>query len=129
MNFVDFYSMIFLTQNSLIPLKRILLTGINQFLEIILSHNFMPQMTLPTRVIGRTATLIENILINRYENKCTFGSITTSVFRIKNPKATIRGYKNFDNKSFQSDIKKMDWSLATENDYVNLGFKTLVQKL
>ena len=79
MNFVDFYSMIFLTQNALIPLKCILLTGINQFLEIILSHNFMPQMTLPTRVIGRTATLIENILINRYENKCTFGSTTTSV--------------------------------------------------
>ena len=36
-------------------------TGINQFLEIILSHNFMPQITLPTRVTGRTATLIDNI--------------------------------------------------------------------
>ena len=54
-------------------------TGINQFLEIILSHNFMPQITLPTRVTGRTATLIDNILINSYENKCTSGNITTSV--------------------------------------------------
>ena len=54
-------------------------TGISQFLEIILSHNFMPQITLPTRVTGRTATLIDNALINSYENKCTSGNITTSV--------------------------------------------------
>ena len=54
-------------------------TGINQFLEIMLSHNFMPQTTLPTRVTGRTATLIDNALINSYENKCTSGNITTSV--------------------------------------------------
>ena len=43
-------------------------TGINQFLEIILSHNFMPQITLPTRVTGRTVALINNILINSYKN-------------------------------------------------------------
>ena len=54
-------------------------TGINQFLEIMLSHNFIPQITLPTRVTGRTATLIDNVLINSYENKCTSGNITTSV--------------------------------------------------
>ena len=53
-------------------------TGINQFLEIILSHKFMPQITLPTRVAGRTATLIDNILINSYENKCISSNITTS---------------------------------------------------
>ena len=54
-------------------------TGINQFLEIILSHNFMPQITLPTRVTGRTATLIDNILIKSYKNKCTSGNTTTSI--------------------------------------------------
>ena len=53
-------------------------TGINQFLEIILSHNFMLQITLPTRVTGRTTTLIDNMLINSYENKCSSGNITTS---------------------------------------------------
>ena len=43
-------------------------TGVNQFLEIILSHNFTPQITLPTRVTGRTVTLIDNILIDSYKN-------------------------------------------------------------
>ena len=54
-------------------------TDISQFPEIILSHNFMPQITLPTRVTGRTATLIDNILIKSYKNKCTSGNTTTSI--------------------------------------------------
>ena len=66
----------------------------------------MPQITLPTRVSGRTVTLINNIPINTYENKCTSGNITTSVsnhlpqfliienykgetYKIKNPKVTV----------------------------------------
>ena len=85
----------------------------------------MPQITLPARVTGRTVTLIGNILINSYENKCTSGNVTTSVsdhllrfllienikgqaYKIKNPKVTIRGYKNFNSESFQSDIKEID---------------------
>ena len=100
-------------------------TGINQFLEIILSHNYMLQKALPTRVTGRTATSINNILTNSYENKGTSGNITSfasdhlpqflitenfkgKVYVIKNPKATIRDYENFNSKSFRSDIKKID---------------------
>ena len=116
-------------------------TAINQSLEIIPSHNFMPQITLPTRVTGRTAKLIDNILINSYENKCTSGNITTFVsdhlpqfliienfkgqtYKIKNPIATIQDYKCFNSESFQRDLKKIDWSLATENNDVGLGFET-----
>ena len=101
----------------------------------------MPQITLPTRVTGRTATLIDNVLINSYENKCTSGNITTSVsdhlpqfliienfkgqtYKIKNPKVTIRDYKNFSSESFPSNIKEIDWSLATQNNDVDLGFET-----
>ena len=101
----------------------------------------MPQITLPARVTGRTATRIDNILINSYKNKCTSGSITTSVsdhlpqfliienfkgqrYKIKNPKVTIRDYKNFSSESFPSNIKEIDWSLATESNDVDLGFET-----
>ena len=117
------------------------ITGINQFLETIVSHNFMLEIALPTRVAGRTATLTGNILVNNYENKCTSWNITTSVsdhlqkfriienfkgqtYKIKNPKATIRDYKNFNSESFQSDIKEINWSLAAENNDVDLGFET-----
>ena len=101
----------------------------------------MRQITLAAGVTGRTVTLIGNILINSYENKCTSGNVTTSVsdhlpqfliienfkgqtYKIKNPKATIRDYKNFNSESFQSDIKEIDWSLAAENNDVDLGFET-----
>ena len=103
----------------------------------------MPQITLPTRVTDKTATHLyrHNILINTYENKCTSGNITTSISnhlpqfltienfkgqacKIKNPKATIRDYKNFNSESLQTDIKEIDWSLATEDDDVDLGFET-----
>ena len=102
----------------------------------------MSQITLLTRVTGRTATLTDNILLNNYENKSTSGNFTSTsisdhlpqfliienfkgqTYKIKNPKATIRDYKNFNSKSFQSDIKEIDWSLATENDDADLGFET-----
>ena len=101
----------------------------------------MPQIILPTRVTSRTAALIDNIFINSYENKSTSGNITTSIsdhllqfliienfkgqtYKIKNPKATIQDYKNFNSKSFQSNIKEIEWSLATENNDVDLGFET-----
>ena len=47
-----------------------------------------------------------------------------STYKIKNPKVTIRDYKNLNSESFQSDIKEVDWLLATENNDVDLGFKT-----
>ena len=118
------------------------MTGINSFLEILLSHNFMPQITLLTRVTGTTATLIDNMLINSYENKCTSGNITASVTddlsqfliienlqgkvqNIKSSKATILVYKIFKSESFQSDIKVIDWSLATGNDDIDFELKDI----
>ena len=93
-------------------------------------------MTYPTRVTGRTATLIDIILISSYDNKCTSVNITTSFSdhlpqfhimgnsksktnMIKNPKAAVRDYKNFNSRSFQSHITK-----TTLNEDVELGFET-----
>ena len=106
----------------------------------------MPQIILPTRVTGRTATLIDSMLINRCENKCTSGNMTTSVFdllpqflfieyfkgqtyKINNPKATIQNYTNFNSESFQSNIKEIHWSLATENNNVDLGLEIFLSFL
>ena len=101
----------------------------------------MPQITLPAKVTGRTVALIDNIIISGYENKCFSSNITTSVsdhlpqfliienvkgqtYKVKTPKVTIQDYKNFNSESFQSNIKEIDWSLATENNDVDLGFET-----
>ena len=47
-----------------------------------------------------------------------------STYKIKNPKVTIRDYKNLNSESFQSNIKEVDWLLATENNDVDLGLET-----
>ena len=60
-------------------IKHVHKTGVNQFLEIVLSNNFMPQITLPTRVAQKSATIIDNILINHYEYKCISGDITSFI--------------------------------------------------
>ena len=39
----------------------------------------MPRITLPTRIAEKTATLIDNILINNNALKCICGNITTSI--------------------------------------------------
>ena len=56
-------------------------TGISQFLENILSNNFIPQITLPTRITEKTATLIDNIFTNSYKHNsnCLSGNITTYI--------------------------------------------------
>ena len=117
-------------------------TGISHFLEIILSRNIMPQITLPTRVSGRTVTLIDNIPINTYENKCTSGNITTSVsnhlpqfliienfkgetYKIKNPKVTVRDYKKAN--LFKAILKKSTGHQQLKNNDVDLGFETFLK--
>ena len=102
----------------------------------------MPQITLPTRETGIIATLIDNILINSYDNKCTSGIIITSVSN-HFPHSLIN--ENFKDKTYKikknlkqlseitkiliaslfQAIKEIDWSVATERDNVDLGLKTL----
>ena len=54
--------------------------GVNQFLENILSNNFIPHITLPTRITEKSATLIDNIFTNNYEHNCVSGNVTTYIF-------------------------------------------------
>ena len=54
--------------------------GVNQFIiEKILSKNFIPHITLPTRVAEKSATLIDNIFTNNYEHNCVSGNVTTYI--------------------------------------------------
>ena len=119
-------------------------TGVNQFLEIVLSNNFMPQITLPTRVAQKSGTLLDNILINHFEYKCIFGNITSFIsdhlpqFIIfknfkennitKNDNQTVfRDFKNLNMDAFERYLSAIDWSLATENIDTDLSFKTFLR--
>ena len=99
-------------------------TGANQFLEIVLFNNFMPQVTLLTRVAQKSQTLFDNILINHYKCKCISGNITNSIsdnlsFIIfknfkennitKNVNQTVfRDFNNFNIDAFERDLSAID---------------------
>ena len=48
--------------------------GVKQFLENILSNNFIPHITLPTRVTEKSVTLIDKMFTNNYEHNCVSGN-------------------------------------------------------
>ena len=118
--------------------------GVSKFLENLLSHNFMPQITLPTRITEKTATLIDNILINNNVLNCISGNITTSIsdhlpqFIVldsllgtstdeDSSQILYRSFKNFNEENFSNDINEINWTFATENNDINLGFETLLR--
>ena len=118
--------------------------GTYEFLEQLFNHNFALQITHPTRITEKTATLIDNIFVNGQMQKYNSRNIATSIsdhlaqFIIiengnedkptnKTAKTTYRDYKNFDIKSFKIDLQGIDWMFATQNNDVNLGFKTFLR--
>ena len=120
-------------------LKHAKSPGVSKFLENLLSHNFMPQITLPTRITEKTATLIDNILINNNVLNCISGNITTSISDhlpqfivldsllgtstdVDSSQILYRSFKNFNEENFSNDINEINWAFATENNDINLGF-------
>ena len=125
-------------------LKHAKSPGVSKFLENLLSHNFMPQITLPTRITERTATLIDNILINSNVLNCISGNITTSISNhlpqfivldsllgtskdVDSFQILYRSFKNLNEANFSNDFDEINWTFATESNDINLGFETLLR--
>ena len=117
--------------------------GIHEFLECLLYKNFLPQITLPTRITQKAVSLIDNIFTNNNENKCYSGNITTSIsdhlpqflaiedfYNLSPPstidKLTFWDFKNLNQNEFEKHIKSINWSLATKNNNLNLGLETFL---
>ena len=115
--------------------------GTYNFLELLFNHNFTPQITLPTRVTEKSATLIDNNFVNNPSFKYISGNITTSIsdhlpqfiilenFKGSNLKrerisTTYRDFRYFNIDSFKKDLQEINWNFATENNDIDLGFET-----
>lgn len=60
-------------------LIRYKVRGVPQFFETLLSNNFIPQVTRPTTVTEKSATLIANIFSDNDDRKCISGKNTTPI--------------------------------------------------
>ena len=119
-------------------IKYIQNTGVNQFLEKIISNNFIPQIYLPTRITEKTATMTDNTFTNSYKHYVS-GNITTYIsdhlpqlmiienlkqpsFK-QNPPIYFSDYKNFNKEAFKTELCDLDWSFVTESNDINLSFE------
>ena len=46
------------------------ISGIHDFLECLLRKNYLPQITLPTQVLQKTVSLVDNISTNNDKDGC-----------------------------------------------------------
>ena len=103
--------------------------GAHQFLETLLSDNFIPQITLPKRVTKNSVTLIDNIFSDNHDHKCISGNTTTSISDHlpqvliignlkqtplrKDVKISFKNIQSFNETDLQNELKELDWSVVT----------------
>ena len=105
------------------------------FYELMSSYGFMPFISLPTRICGDSATIVDNIFTNNMTNKIVSGNIVTDFsdhfsqfISVQRPKIDIksisiykRDYSKFSEKSFRDDIsiQNFNHNLIDVNDQFN----------
>ena len=104
--------------------------GTYNFLELLCNHNFTPQITVPTRLTEKSATIIDNIFGNNPSFKYLSGNITTSTsdhlpqfiilenFKGSNLKreqisTTYRDFRYFNINSLKRDLQEINWNMPT----------------
>ena len=107
-------------------------TNINYYFDEITTNNFMPLITLPTRITASTKTLIDNILFNGFSPDITSGNLLVGIsdhipqFSIipqsnqfhlpKKHNIHIRKFKNFDYTNFDKELFDINWTFTHHNN-------------
>ena len=97
-----------------------------RFYEILSENGFRPLILQPSRVTGKSSTLIDNIFINSLEIHSNGGNITSSIsdhfsqfceidiFKKSKKAKSVkygRSYKNFVQDEFDKEVKSIQWDL------------------
>ena len=96
----------------------------SDFLNALTSFGFLPHILQPTRITEYSATLIDNIYGNNFEQDSFSGnilikfadhfsqflSVNKNLIKLKPNDVYKRDYRNFNEKSFTDDISIQNWS-------------------
>ena len=117
---------------------------INEFLTTIFDHNLFPLIDRPTRITSHSATLLDNIFTNVFDNKIKSGifvsDITdhypifqiTSSLSIKSHPDRLKYNRSFSHcnmRSFVNRVELADWSHVINENSVNQAYTLFVDKL
>ena len=96
----------------------------NNFLDILGSSMFLPQIILPTRVCEKSQTLIDNIFINSCNYNCISGNLAVKIsdhliqfliMKNMNPSMKLsdnkfrRNWKKIDENKFTKEFESTKW--------------------
>ena len=117
----------------------------HDFLLSLQSCSMLPTIDKPTRIYRDSATLIDNIFVNNFNDLVLSGNVITdlsdhfSQFCIMHSTLTknrlhcskIRDYSRYDEASFNKDISQIDWQalLAQASNDPNKQFSTFYNRL
>ena len=114
---------------------------VQEFLHLLQSYSFIPTIDKSTRVLNKSATLIDNIFINNYDANVCSGNIVSDIsdhytqFCICNalgnksksmpPKVKLRDYLKFSESRFLNHLAQLNWE-SVEGDDINACFSVFL---
>lgn len=115
----------------------------HNFLLSLQSYSFFPVIDKPTRVYNNSATLMDNILVNRSDHKISGGNIVSDIRdhfskfcfihslipTSFTTKCKIRDYSNFSEECFIKDVSESDWDKQMANGSIYKSFSSFYNKL
>ena len=106
--------------------------NINEYFDSITDNNFMPLITLPTRITSTSKTLIDNILHNQFTPNIQSGNLSVSIsdhipqfaiipiknknFLPKKHNIFVRDFKNINKTELISNFQSLNWEFIKPND-------------
>ena len=115
----------------------------HDFLLSIQSYSFLPLIDKPSRVYNNSATLIDNIIVNRLDGNLSSGNIISDISDhysqfcfIHSPPlrsfyqgVKIRDYSKFSEEDFVNDVSQIEWDSLITNGSVDKCFSSFYNKL
>ena len=113
------------------------------FMNTLLSYNFLPCIAHPTRISNNSATVIDNIFTNLTNSKITSGNILTHIsdhfpqflilettnFSHKKQELLKRDYSSFNENSFLNDFTIIDFNYLRDDNDINYIYNKFLEDI
>ena len=100
----------------------------HKFLLSLQSYSLIPTVDKPTRVYNNSATLIDNIFVNKLDSKINSGNIISDIsghcgvkmIAVKS-KISRRDYSQFSEHNFLAELAEINWDTVVTTEQGNIN--------
>ena len=104
----------------------------NKYFDQLTNINFMPLITLPTRIASKSKTLIDNIIFNQFSHGIKSGNINVSISdhspqfaiiplhskksKTKNKEKFVRNFRDTDQTMISNTFQSIQWNFSDQDN-------------